>query len=101
MSKIKVTKASSVASLQKQFKKATGATLRIYNGIKFADPKSKISDLAKKESSKSDLDIGARKKVKTIEEFFEKNFGIKANVANADDSSLAKDEMTITQAKNC
>ena len=47
MATIKVTKASSVKSIKAQFSKEFACNIRIYNGVKYADEKMKISDLSK------------------------------------------------------
>ena len=55
MATIKVTKASSVQSIKNQFSKEFACNIRIYNGIKFADDKMKISDLSKIYHNRPDL----------------------------------------------
>ena len=100
MSTIKVTKASTVKSIKAQFKKDFNCTIRIYNGARFADDTAKIFDLSKKESAGGELELGARSRVENVEKYFSETFGIKVQVSNADDSKLADDTMTLTQAGN-
>lgn len=98
MATIKVTKASSVQSIQSQFEKDFNCNLRIYKGNRFADSKTKISELSKTDNSTGELEIGARSRVGNVEDYFKETFGIKVQIANADDTKLADNGMTLTQA---
>ena len=98
MATIKVTKASSVQSIQSQFEKDFSCNLRIYKGNKFADDKTKISELSKTDSAGGELDLGARSRVENVERYFKETFGIKVQISNADDTKLADNSMTLTQA---
>lgn len=98
MAKIKVTKASTVKSIKAQFKKDFDCNIRIYNGAKFADDSTKISELSKYDNPGGDLELGARSRVGNVEKYFKDTFGIKVQIANATDTKLAGNEMTLTQA---
>jgi len=98
MAIIKVTKSSSVKSIKKQFSKEFNCNIRIYNGNKFADDTTKISELTKKNDFNGSLELGARSRVGNVEDYFKNEFGIKVQFSNADDSKLAKNDMTLTQA---
>jgi hypothetical protein len=98
MATIKVTKASSVQSIKNQFSKEFACNIRIYNGAKFADDKMKISELSKTDNPGGQLEIGARSRVENVEKYFKETFGIKIQIANADNTKLASNEMTLTQA---
>lgn len=98
MATIKVTKASSVQSIQSQFEKDFSCNLRIYKGNKFADPKTKISELSKTDNLTGELEIGARSRVGNVEDYFKETFGIKVQISNADDTKLAGNSLTLTQA---
>ncbi len=98
MATIKVTKASSVQSIKSQFSKEFSCNIRIYNGVKFAEDKMKISDLSKTDNPGGNLELGARSRVENVEKYFKETFGIKVQIANADNSKLAGNEMTLTQA---
>lgn len=98
MATIKVTKSSSVQSIKSQFSKEFSCNIRIYNGIKFADDKMKISDLSKTDNPGGTLELGARSRVENVEKYFKETFGIKVQIANASDTKLAGNEMTLTQA---
>jgi hypothetical protein len=98
MATIKVTKVSSVQSINSQFSKEFSCNIRIYNGVKFADDKMKISDLSKTDNPGGNLELGARSRVENVEKYFKESFGIKIQIANADNTKLAGNEMTLTQA---
>lgn len=98
MATIKVTKSSSVQSIKSQFSKEFSCVIRIYNGIKFADDKMKISDLSKTDNPGGTLELGARSRVENVEKYFKETFGIKVQIANASDTKLAGNELTLTQA---
>ena len=98
MATIKVTKASSVQSIKNQFSKEFACNIRIYNGIKFADNKMKISDLSKTDNPGGELELGARSRVENVEKYFKETFGIKIQISNSADTKLADNTMTLTQA---
>jgi|TARA_B110000967_G_scaffold110349_1_gene112915 hypothetical protein len=98
MPTIRVTKASSVQSIKRQFSEEFNCNIRIYKGNKFADDKTKISELSKTDSAGGELDLGARSRVENVERYFKETFGIKAQISNADDTKLAENSMTLTQA---
>ncbi|MFD2552018.1 hypothetical protein ACFSQP_09335 [Bizionia sediminis] len=98
MATIKVTRASSVQSIKRQFSKEFSCNIRIYNGARFANEKEKISDLSKTEDPGGTLELGPRSRVGNVEDYFMQKFGIKVQVSNADDSKLANDKMTLNQA---
>ena len=98
MATIKVTKASSVQSIKRQFTKEFNCNIRLYKGNKLEKEKTKISDLSKTDSAGGELDLGARSRVENVERYFMETFGIKAQISNADDTKLADNSMTLTQA---
>ncbi|MGB1370855.1 MAG: hypothetical protein ACPG6I_07320 [Flavobacteriaceae bacterium] len=98
MATIRVTRASSVKSIKRQFSEEFNCNIRIYKGNKFADEKTKISELSKTDSAGGELDLGARSRVANVERYFMEEFGIKVQISNADDTKLADNSMTLTQA---
>tara|TARA_B110000977_G_C10936799_1_gene439284 strand:- start:384 stop:689 length:306 start_codon:yes stop_codon:yes gene_type:complete len=98
MASIKVTKASTVKSIKRQFQEDFNCNIRIYNGIKFADDKLKITELSKTDHPGGNLELGARSRVENVEKYFKETFGIKVQISNADDTKLADNSMTLTQA---
>ncbi len=98
MATINVTKASSVQSIKRQFSEEFNCNIRIYKGNKFADDKTKISELSKTDNPGGKLELGARSRVNNVERYFMEEFGIKVQISNADDTKLADNSMTLTQA---
>lgn len=98
MASIKVTKASTVKSIKRQFESEFNCSIRMYNGARFADDKMKISELSKTDNPGGSLELGARSRVENVEGYFKETFGIKVQIANGDDSKLADNSMTLTQA---
>ena len=99
MAELKVTKATSVASLQRQFKADFDCTLVVYLGNNtIAEGTKKIHEIAKTEYSGGALELGARSRVGNVEDYFKNNFGIKVQIKNADGTKLADNSMTLTQA---
>lgn len=98
MATIRVTKASSVKSIKRQFSEEFNCNIRIYKGNKFADDKTKISELSKTDNPGGKLELGARSRVNNVERYFMEEFGIKVQISNADDTKLADNSMTLTQA---
>ncbi len=101
MAEIRITKATSVKSLQRQFQEDFKCTLIVYRGNNtIADQDDKIHELAKSDYSGGDLDLGARSRVGNVEKYFQESFGIKVQIKNSDGTKLADNEMTLTQAGN-
>jgi len=101
MAEFKVSGRMSVESLQKQFKKEFGGTLRIYNGKRFADPKARLASIRKNDEIKSsDFKIKGNMHVGNFENKMEKEFGIKVQVANAKDTKLVPNDITLSECKN-
>jgi hypothetical protein len=98
MATIKVTKASTVKSIKRQFEEEFNCNIRMYNGARFADDKMKITELSKTEDPGGTLELGPRSRVENVEKYFKETFGIKVQISNADDSKLADNSMTLTQA---
>lgn len=102
MANIRVTKASSVKSIQKQFKQDFNCTLVIYSSNnQIADEDAKIHEIAKDYFQGGDLEgLGKRSRVGNVEDYFKKSFGLKVQIKNAEGTKLADNEMTLNQAGN-
>ena len=102
MADIKVTKASSVQSIKRQFKEDFNCTLVIYtSNNQIADNEAKIHEIAKSGYKGGDLDgLGKRSRVGNVESYFLKSFGLKVQIKNNDGTKLADNEMTLNQAGN-
>ncbi len=88
-----------VKTLRSSFKKSFGSTLRVYNGVKFASDDVSVASIAKKKvASGSEVSAHGRTKVGNFEKSMMDTFGIKIQVASADDSELVDDGLSLTQS---
>jgi hypothetical protein len=96
MAELTVSGRMSVATLKKGFKEAFGATLRVYNGARFADEKATLASLRGKDAQKvsADFKVNGNMQIGTFEKKFKEVFDIKIGVANYADKFLLKDEET-------
>jgi len=93
-----ITGQMNVGTLKKRFKKEFGLTLRLYDGNKFADDGVSIASIRKKKGKAGSFEVRKSIKVENLEKRFEKEFGIKVQVAGSDDSYLCDDEITLASA---
>lgn len=87
-----------VKSLKKQFKEAFGATLRVYKGKQFADDDATLASIRGEGAKGGELKASGNTQVGNFETKMMEIFGITIQVANADDSKLSKNDITITAA---
>lgn len=83
-----------VSTLCTRFKEEFGGTLRVYNGNKRCTGAEKVSELA---SATGAYECRASKTVGGFEKDLQAKFGLKVQVASADDFVLALDEMTLAK----
>lgn len=83
-----------VSTLCTRFKEEFGGTLRVYNGNKRCDGSEKVADLTKANGS---YECRASKTVGGFEKDMMNNFGLKVQIASADDWVLALDQMTLAK----
>ena len=94
MADIKASGNTKVKTIKAQFKEEYGATLRVYKGMgkKYADDDETLAS-ARHNNERPDgdgaVDLHGNMLVKTVEERFMKEIGVKVQVASADDSELA------------
>ena len=101
MSDFKFSGRMSIGRLQKQFKNEFGGTLRVYHGNKFADPDDTIASIRKGGTSKSgEFDVSGNMHVGRFEREMKEQFGIKVQVANADNTKLASDKSPLSKCAN-
>lgn len=96
MADIKMTGNMKVKTLRDQFKKAFGATLRVYNGAKFAADDATLASIRAEGAKGGELTVRGNMQVGNFEDKVKELYGIKVQVANADDSKLADNGITIT-----
>lgn len=84
-----------VETLQNEFKKNFGLTLRVYNGVKFAEADKTLGSFKSINKDFSELKIKAKMTVEEVEELFNKNFGLKVQIADKDDTHLLPNKITL------
>ncbi|MBQ8721083.1 MAG: hypothetical protein IJY67_02915 [Paludibacteraceae bacterium] len=87
-----------VKTLKAEFKKNWNATLRVYNGVKFADDDATLASIRKGDAKGGELKVAGNIKVGTFETKMEEIFGVKVQVANSNDTELADNNITIAAA---
>lgn len=87
-----------VKTLKKQFKDAFGATLRVYKGVGFADDDATLASIRAEGAKGGEVKVVGNMKVGNFEDKMKEVFGIKVQVANANDSALASNSVTISAA---
>jgi len=98
MADIKMTGNMKVKTLRDQFKKAFGSTLRVYNGARFADDDATLASIRAAGAKGGELTVRGNMQVGNFEDKVKELYGIKVQVANADDSALADNGITISAA---
>lgn len=98
MADFKISGRMSVETLQKQFKDNFGATLRVYSGNKFADPKATLASIRASDAKGGEFSANGHMHVGRFEDEIKRIFGIKVQVANKDNSSLAPNNITLSQS---
>jgi len=98
MADFKISGRMSVKTLQEQFKKSYGGTLRIYYGAKFADPGVTLASIRAKGKAGGDFTCSGNMHVGRFEDELKENFGIKVQVANHDNSALVDDKTTLSNS---
>ncbi len=96
MADLKVSGRMSVKTLTSKFKEAYGGTLRVYNGVSFADPDATLASIRKEGKSGGEISANGNTKCGTFEKDMLEKFGIKVNVANSDNSALVPNDTTLT-----
>jgi hypothetical protein len=87
-----------VKSLQSDFKKEFGLTLRVYDGRSFADSEARLSSIRKNDVKKGEFSPRNNTKVGSFEDKLMSLFGIKAQVSGSDDSYLCDNDLTLSSA---
>lgn len=87
-----------VKTLKKQFKDAFGATLRVYKGKQFADDSATLASIREGDAKGGELKCAGNLQVGNFENKMKELFGVTVQVANSDDSKLAKNDITIAAA---
>ncbi|WOC52289.1 hypothetical protein BPO_1642 [Bergeyella porcorum] len=96
MADLKITGRMKVSSVQKDFKKAFGSTLRIYNGARLADGDASIASIRKGDAKGGEFTVNGNTQVGNFEKKVLETFGVKVQVASPDDSKLVDNSITLT-----
>ena len=97
MADFKISGRMNVQNLQKQFNENFGATLRVYKGNAFADPKATLASIRTSDNTSGDLTVSGNMHVGTFEREMKENFGIKVQVASSDGLSLIANDTPLAQ----
>ena len=91
-----------VKSLKDTFKKTFGASLRVYKSVTckgaFADDNATLASIRAEGKKGGELVVGGNLKVGNFEKKIAELYGIGVQVANADDSKLADNGITLVAA---
>lgn len=102
MADLNISGRTTVRKFREEFKKAFGSSLRVYLSPsckgRMADDSSTLASIRAKDAKGGDLTVKGNKMVGNFEKEFVKVWGIGVQVANADDSALADNSATLTQA---
>ena len=102
MAEMKLSGNLKVKSLKATFKKEFGATLRVYKSKSckgaFADDDATLASIRAKDAKGGDLAVKGNMQVGNFEKKVAEMYGIGVQVANADDSALADNSITLCAA---
>ena len=102
MAEIKLTGNKKIGTLCKEFKEAFGSTLRIYKSPSckgpFADPNATLASVRAEGAKGGELAVKGNMQVGNFEKKIAEMYGIGVQVANADDSKLADNSITLVAA---
>ena len=91
-----------VKSLKENFKKCFGASLRVYKSESckgaFADDNATLASIRAEGKKGGELVVGGTRKVGNFEKKIAERYGIGDQVANADDTKLADNDITLVAA---
>ena len=88
-----------VKTLKEEFKKEFGVSIRVYNGVKFADENATLASIRNESAPKSgSFEVHGNTKVGNVEKQFMENLGIKVQVENSK-GELADNSETLAAQK--
>lgn len=102
MAEMKIDGRMKVKTLKANFKKNFGSSLRVYKSVTckgaMADEDATLASLRSEGAKGGEIIVGGNKTVGKFEEEFAATWGIGVQVANADDSKLADNKITLVAA---
>lgn len=87
-----------VRTLKAQFKATFGACLRVYKNKHFADDEATLASIRDEGAKGGALTVGGNIKVGSFEQKIKELYGIEVQVANADDTKLSNNNITLAAA---
>lgn len=98
MAEFKIDGRMKVATLKKQFKSAFGASLRVYKNKHFADDNATLASIRAEGAKGGEINCSGNLLVGNFEKKVKELYGIEVQVANAADTQLADNKITICAA---
>ena len=98
MAEFKIDGRMTVRTLKDSFKKEFEGTLRVYDGKELADENATLASIRAEGKKGGELTVGGNLRVGNFEKKIAELYGIGVQVANADDSKLADNEITLVAA---
>ena len=87
-----------VLTLKKNFKKEYGLSIRVYEGVSFADDKATLASIRKGNNKGGEFNPKGDMTIGEIEDKIREVFGIKVQIAGSDDSYLCNNDLTLEHA---
>ena len=98
MADLKISGRMKVKTLKKEFKNAFGSTLRVYNGVRFADEDATLASIRDENAKGGEFGIHGRTLIGNFEKKMKEFFGIKVQVADKNDKNLLPNDISLTQS---
>lgn len=101
MAEFRIDSRMKVKTLKANFKKAFGASLRVYTTTTckaFADDNATLGSLISGKAKGGEMTVGGNLRVGNFEKKLSELYGIGVQVANAADTKLSKDDITLVAA---
>lgn len=102
MADLKIHGRTTVRKLKTEFKEAFGCSLRIYMNVscrgRYADDTATLASIRAEGAKGGELRVHSNKTVGAFEKEFAAQWGIGVQVANADDTILVSDNLTLAAA---
>ena len=100
MAEIKLTGNKKVGTFCRDFQATFGCVIRVYDGKSLADDSATLASIRKEGAKGGELTISGQMKVGNLEKKIMDMYGIRVQIATADNSALADDSLTIASVKN-
>lgn len=98
MGELAISGRMTVKTLKKQFLEEFGATLRVYQGKKFADENATLASIRTNDSKGGELKCGGNMQIGNFEKKIKELYGIIVQVADKENKRLINDKITLAKA---